>query len=283
MKFSLYSFIFLFVFIQPFSYAATVVLIHGYLSDSSDWKTSKVTQPLKQAGWVYGGNYTNARTTQFGVITPPLASLKAKGKKYFTVDLPADAAIEVQARVLGFYLQHLYDQRKEPLVLVGHSAGGIVARAWLTMLNSAPNSADTPSIATKALVTIASPHLGTPLASLASFGSKTPLNEAARMFGIKNFRRSQAIFADLEEEKPGNYLYWLNHLQHPSIRYISVIRRNKKGLLKKFDYVVPRKSQDMNNISAISGQSAVYLTVGDHFLNESDGSYIRDLLSKIYQ
>ncbi len=284
MRFLFCRFLFIFLFIQPLSHAETVVLIHGYLSNSSDWKATKVTQPLQQSGWVYGGNYTNTHTAEFGVITPAITSLKTKGKQYFTVDLPADAAIELQAQVLGFYLQHLYDQRKEPLVLIGHSAGGVVARAWLTMHATSSSSPVVPQkIPTKALITIASPHLGTPLASLASLGTKTPLNEAARMLGIKNFRKSEAVFNDLKEEKPNTYLYWLNHLQHPAISYVSIIRRNKKGLLKKFDYIVPRKSQDMNNVSAIRGHSAVLFTVGDHYLSESDGVYIRDLLTRIYQ
>ncbi len=274
MKFPIYLFFVSLLTLSTASYAETVVLVHGYLSNSNDWKETKVTQPLQQAGWDYGGNYTHTKTAQFDIATPPLEQVKAKGKKYFTVDLPADAPIETQAYVLGFYLKHLYEQRKEPLVLIGHSAGGVVARAWLTMPQAQP---------TKALITIASPHLGTPLADLAALSVKTPLNEAVRILGLKNFRKSKAVFSDLQKEKQGNFLYWLNRQQHPDIRYVSVIRRQKTGLLKKFDYVVPRKSQDMNNVWAIRGHSAVLLTEGDHYLSETDGTYIKDLLIRIYQ
>ena len=260
-------------FFTALAHAETVVLIHGYLSNSGDWEANQVTKPLLLAGWQYGGNYTNTRTAEFGVSPPPQSSLKAPGKHFFTVDLPADASIEIQSRILGFYLQHLYSQRQEPLVLVGHSAGGVVARAWLIKSRDIP---------VKALITIASPHLGTPLASLAELGIKTPLNEAARMLGIKNFRKSRAIFSDLKEEKPGNFLYWLNHQPHPTINYISIIRRNKAEPLEKFDYVVPRKSQNMNNIWAIKGLSAVLLTTGDHFLDGNDGIYLKDLFTLIY-
>ena len=272
MKTSVTIFLLFILFLTPLCHAETVVLIHGYLSSSSDWKENQVTRPLEAAGWRYGGNYTNTRTAQFGVITPAISDLTAKGKRFYTVDLPADASIQTQAQVLSYYLQHLYNQRKEPLVLVGHSAGGVVARAWLVSPQAVP---------TKALITIASPHLGTPLASWAALGIKTPLNEMSRMLGIKNFRKSAAIFQDLKKEKPNNYLYQLNHSSHPAIHYISVIRRNKTGF-NKFDYVVPRKSQDMNYIYAIRGQSDVLLTEGDHYLSSRDGEYIRDLLKLIY-
>jgi len=267
--------------LSPLSHAETVVLIHGYLSNSSDWKKSQVTEPLQRAGWRYGGNYTNTRMVEFGVITPAINDLTAKGKIFFTVDLPIDASIAIQAQVLDFYLQHLYNQRKEPVTLVGHSAGGIVARAWLTTPRVTPQSA-AQRVPIKALITIASPHLGTPLASWASLGIKTPLNEVSRFLGIKNFRKSSAVFEDLKKEKQGNYLYWLNRQKHPSIHYISVIRRSKTGF-NKFDYVVPKKSQNMNNISTIHGKSAVLLTQGDHYLSSKDGDYIRDLLTRIYQ
>ena len=231
------------LFVQPsFSYGETLVLIHGYLSDSRSWHQNKVTQSLHNAGWRYAGNY---RTTSRGISTPQTQGIKATKKAYYTVDLPADAAIESQAGVLGHYLQHLYALRQEPLVLVGHSAGGVIARSWLTKQNAKP---------TKALITIASPHLGTPLAGLASIASKTPLVEAGRMMGLKNFRKSKGVYADLKQEQPGNYIYSLNRQQHPPISYVSIIRNNKKGF-NKFDFVVPVDSQNMNNISATGGDS----------------------------
>lgn len=257
------------LFVQPsFSYGETLVLIHGYLSDSRSWHQNKVTQSLHNAGWRYAGNY---RTTLRGISTPQTKGIKATKKAYYTVDLPADAAIEFQVGVLGHYLQHLYAQRQEPLILVGHSAGGVIARSWLTKQNAKP---------TKALITIASPHLGTPLAGLASIASKTPLVEAGRMMGLKNFRKSKGVYADLKQEQPGNYIHSLNRQQHPPISYVSIIRNNKKGL-NKFDFVVPVDSQNMNNISALEGKSATLLTDGDHFLTYDDGVYINDLVDKI--
>jgi len=263
-----YTLLSLLLFQPVLSYAETLVLIHGYLSDSRSWHQNKVTQSLHNAGWRYAGNY---RTTFRGISTPRTQGIKATKKAYYTVDLPADAAIESQSGVLGHYLQHLYKQRQEPLILVGHSAGGVVARSWLTKKNAKP---------TKALITIASPHLGTPLAGLASIASKTPLVEAGRMMGLKNFRKSKGVYIDLKQEQKGNYIHWLNHQRHPAISYVSIIRSNKRGL-NKFDFVVPVNSQNMNNISAMRGQSATLLTDGDHFLTHNDGVYINDLVNKI--
>ncbi len=252
-------------------FAETLVLIHGYLSDSSSWFENKTTLPLQRTGWRYGGNYSVINRGQFIISTPALQTLRTKGNFFFTVDLPADAPVEFQAGLLGLYLNHLYEQRHEPLILVGHSAGGVVARAWLTKPAAKP---------TRALITIASPHLGTPLVKLATLASATPVNEMGRMMGLKNFRKSRELFADLKEEKRGNYLYWLNHLPHPQITYISIIRSSKAGF-NKFDYVVPKKNQDMNNVWALRGRSAVLFTAGDHFLSHRDGVYIREMISKL--
>lgn len=267
-KLIFYTLLSLLLFQPVLSHAETLVLIHGYLSDSRSWHQNKVTQSLHRAGWRYAGNY---RSTLRGISTPQTQGIKATKKGYYTVDLPADANIEFQAGVLDHYLQHLYAQRQEPLILVGHSAGGVVARSWLIKQNVKM---------TKALITIASPHLGTPLAGIASIASKTPLVEASRMMGLKNFRKSKGVYVDLKQEKQGNYIHWLNHQRHPVISYISIIRNNKKGL-NKFDFVVPVDSQNMNNISAMRGQSATLLTDGDHFLTHNDGNYINGLVNKI--
>ena len=263
-----YTLLLLLLFQPVLSHAETLVLIHGYLSDSRSWHQNNVTRSLHSAGWRYAGNY---RSTIRGISTPQTQGIKATKKAYYTVDLPADANIEFQAGVLDHYLQHLYAQRQEPMILVGHSAGGVVARSWLIKTNAKP---------TKALITIASPHLGTPLAGLASIATKTPLIEAGRMVGLKNFRKSKGVYADLKQERKGNFIYWLNHQRHPPISYVSIIRSNEKGL-NKFDFVVPVASQNMNNVSALRGQSAMLLTDGDHFLTHNDGKNINYLVNKI--
>jgi len=257
------------VFLPTLAKAETMVLIHGYFSDSIGWEESHVMQPLITDNWRYGGNY---RAYAQAVLTPSTSGLRTQGKIFYTVDLPYDATIELQAMVLGTYLHHLYSQRKEPIILVGHSAGGVVARAYITMQNSKP---------VKALVTIATPHLGTPVAELSEVASKTPLNMMPRMLGIKNFKHSLAVFSDLREEAPeaGNYMYWLNHRAHPSIQYFSIVRNNKS--LRKLDLIVPPFSQNMNNVSALRGRSAVISSTGTHTLKKQDGVTLKKILQTL--
>lgn len=249
--------------------AETMVFIHGYLSDGASWREPAVQQPLLDAGWLDGGNY--AFFSQ-GVLTPSSKRLNDKDRVFYTVDLPYEAAIQQQAMVLSAYLQHVYAQRKEPMILVGHSVGGIVARAYITMNNTQ---------AVKALISIATPHLGTPVAKLSKIAAKTPINIAIRIISAKNLKHSLPLFSDIREEsqKRGGYLYWLNHQQHPRIYYFSIVRHNKS--LRKFDFVVPPFSQNMNNVSALRGQSVVIGSKGTHFLNKQDMHKIVDITQKL--
>lgn len=264
------SSIFLFLLLIQVSKAETLVLIHGYLSSSERWSKEQATVPLYQAGWQYGGNYTGSSKKLWA---PKVERLLVKGKVFVTVDLPSEAPIAYQMRILDQYLQHLYALRKEPLILVGHSAGGVVARAWLTLSSAKPVST---------LITIASPHMGTPLAGVASFGVKTPINEAMRMVGLKNMRHSKGLFQDLKPPKPGNFLYWLNRQPYPEINYVSIIRKNSLGF-HQFDILVPRESQNMNNVVSLRGRSAVLLSAGPHGVSKGDGYNILLVLAKINQ
>ena len=69
---------------MPITQADTLVLIHGYQSSSERWAKEQATEPLYQAGWQYGGNYT-------GSIKKLIAP---KNRVVFvTVDLPSEASI----------------------------------------------------------------------------------------------------------------------------------------------------------------------------------------------
>lgn len=245
--------------------AKTVVFIHGYLAGSNDWRGREVVSPLLFAGWMDGGNYHPAPE---GFITPPDVKLKTSKHAFYTVDLPSGNPIELQTNVLSSYLQHLYQIRKEPIILVAHSAGGVVARAYLIRKQRVP---------VKGLVTIATPHLGTPLADLGVLAANTtPIGDFLSLMGMTDVLQYEQVLHDLRDEESKGYLYWLNHRPHPSIFYVSVVRHNRN--VNRTDMIVPSHSQNMNNVWALRGQSVVVETDGDHFLSGKDGEVLIKLL-----
>ena len=241
--------------------AQTMVLIPGFQSQGMDWRSTQVATALEERGWVDGGNFT---LTRKGIVNP--VKLKSAPKKvFYSLDLVTEAPIADQARMLQKYLEVIYADRKEPLALVGHSAGGIVARHWLVTGNRLP--VDT-------LITIASPHLGTPLAGLSSIlsGSEEIVN-LAEALGFGNLPKARGLFNDLREEKPGTYLFWLNRQAHPAIRYVSVVRSSEQP--DTADIVVPVPSQDMDNVFALRKRTERWDTEKGHFLGADDG-YLLD-------
>ncbi len=245
-----------------------MVLIHGYMADGLSWRTTEVTKGLMLAGWKDGGNYS---FNPYGMLTP--SNLQVGSNVFFTVDLPSKAPIEVQARILGHYLDHLYAIRDEPFIFVGHSAGGIVARYYLLIPAHVPASA---------LITISTPHLGTQAANIAFSAGNSPLGIMLDVLGEDDIRDSRGLYTDLRVAKPNTFLYWLNLQAHPRIHYVSIIRTNKtKTRPNKIDFIVPPESQNMNNVWALRGQSLVYLTKENHFLSGKDGEFLVDILKRI--
>lgn len=248
--------------------AKTVVLVHGFLADGLSWRTSGFTVPLRAAGFIDGGNYS---FNQWGMLIP--RPIKATDDAFFTVDLPSQTNLQTQEGILAQYLQHLYSQRLESVTLLGHSAGGVVSRLYVL---------DPAHVPVNGLITIASPHLGTPAANVAYIASNSPLGMMASMVGEEALQDSRGLFSDLKEEKPNTFLYWMNHQPHPNIHYASIIRNNE-NITKpnKFDYVVPPNSQDMNNVWALKGRSGVALSENNHFINGKDGLVSLKILSFI--
>lgn len=229
---------------------------------------SGVTPVLQQFGWRDGGNF---------IMTPqgPYNALPEAGKaenEFYTVTLPSRAPILVQARILNTYLQRIYAQRQEPLILVGHSSGGVIARTWLVTSSSVPVTT---------LVTIASPHLGTPLADMADNILSTPVSTAADVMGLEKWSGdAENFYTDLRTERPGRFLYWLNHQPHPAIRYVSIVRKNRLRP-DKIDFVVPDYSENMNNVAALRGHSAVITVDNSHFTNARDGYAVANILNNL--
>lgn len=245
--------------------ARTIVLIHGFQAKGMDWRINGVTQGLQATGWVDGGHF---QPTPRGLWNP--TSLPRRPVDvFYTVDLPSTALIEVQGQWLDKYLAAIYQLRGEPLELVAHSAGGVVARYWL--LAKRP-------IAINSLLTIASPHVGTPVSNLITEVMKTPWGRLADDLGLRPlYEASSTLLQQLNEERPGNFMYWLNHQPHPtSVRYISVARDNQHP--SQFDFIVPFFSQNMNNVYALHGRSEVWASKGNHFLSRNDGFVLNQIL-----
>jgi len=161
----------------------------------------------------------------------------------------------------------------ESLIIVGHSAGGVVARMALVRGN-------TDNV--KALITIASPHVGTTRANQAieATDESGPFGFVKSFFGGNGYdalRRSRGLLYDLAHPHPGSLLYWLNMQKHPDIKYVSVVRLNPVGFAG--DELVPGYSQDMNNVPTIQGNSSVIVTPAGHTLVAQDGSTLLQILN----
>ena len=251
--------------------ADVLVLVHGFLGSAQSWDTSGVTTVLERHGWHRAGMFVAGPAGNQLIPAPG----GADELKYYTVDLPSEAPILVQAFQLRQILKSINALHvNEPISVVGHSAGGVVARAALVR-------GDIDNI--KALITIASPHLGTGRAEQALDATDIPfpLSMVTDFFGGQTYdtaMRSRSLFVDLVRERPGTLLFWLNHLPHPDIEYFSVVHGQPATM--SGDYIVPGYSQDMNNVPALAGRSSlVKVNNSNHGLSMLDGSVIASILA----
>ena len=138
------------LFLQPAAaHAQVAVLVHGHLSSGETWARHGILTALAYDGWGYGGHLFANR------------SIPAAAPRYtrtvYTANLLSTAPLPNQAAVLQQQLQAV--QRRHPgeeIFLVGHSAGGVVARLLLVEYGQQQVTR---------LITIASPHVGTPRAA----------------------------------------------------------------------------------------------------------------------
>ena len=249
--------------------ADVVVLVHGYLGDADSWESRGVTTVLTSHGWRYDGQ-----------LSPGTRNFTSVGKgdsgrrgTLYTVNLPSTAPLTHQADLLWALVQKVFDHHPdEPVTLVGHSAGGVVARLALVRFGTR---------AVETLITIASPHLGTPRAldGLGIIEDSGPFEFVKQLVGGDDYRRikrSGGTLWDLSPPRPGNLLFWLNAQPHPEIRYVSVLRLPTPD---GGDDMVPVPSQDLNQVAALRGRSEVVPTFGDHYLARGDGIILARLLA----
>ncbi len=244
--------------------ADSLVLIHGYLSSAQSWHRNGIVAQLQANGWPFAGHYgpLGFEPNSTGQLAP---------NRTYTVDIPWAHPLTFQADVLNGFLRQIAARHpQEKIILVGHSAGGVAARTALVR-GSVPQ--------VSALITIASPHVGTPLAATAL--RKTSDSGPARIikgfFGGKLYhtvRRSRGALVDMLPPTGWNLLGWLNQQPHPAIHYFSVVRSNG-------DRVVPPWSEDMNQVPALAGRSHLILSASGHELDPLDGQIILDILSRL--
>ena len=257
---------------NPAARGDVLVLVHGYLSGAQSWDASGVTSVLGRNGWQRAGVYTAGPA---GVQLVPVNNAGSE-HSFYTVDLPSEAPVLVQAFQLRQVLQSIGQTHAgESIVVVGHSAGGVVARAALVR-GQARN--------VKALITIATPHLGTHRAEQALDATDIPFpfSIVTDVLGGETYdtaMRSRSLYVDLVRPRPGSLLFWLNNEPHPDIRYFSIVRG--KDAVLSGDFVVPGYSQDMNNVPMLRGKSSRIVIPREHGLDVLDGNVIVSLLDNL--
>jgi len=260
----------------PVARADILLLVHGYAADAGSWEFSGINTQLESRGWLRAGVFTpNASHMQF----VPGPGQQAANKSY-SINLPAQAPLQLQATLLRAVLDTLHNMHPgESLVLVGHSAGGVVARLALLGANS---------YEVDILITIASPHLGTVRAAQGLdvvdakpfFCPGPGINILKSFFGGDDYnylRYSRGVLLDLLPAESGNLLFWLNQQPHPEIEYYAVVRQTAFAM---GDELVPAYSQDMNNVPALRGQAKVLMTATGHRLNLHDGQLLAGILEQ---
>ncbi len=239
--------------------ADVTLLVHGYLTNGITWDRSGIVATMAAHGWRDGG------PLMAGYQAPPPPQ---GGLTLYVVELPFNAPLMVQSDILqGQLVQAQLRHPDEKITLVGHSAGGVVARMMLVRYGAQQVTH---------LITIAAPHLGTPRAAfglnVTNGGPFSLIREIAGGDTYDAAKNSRELFVDLlPPRRPGTALYWLNSQPHPDINYTSVIRADH-------DNIVPAASQDMNLVPALQGKSSIYLTPGSHYLKAPDGLMIVSLI-----
>ena len=255
------------------AFADVLVFIHGFLGSERSWTEPGIMQIVDKGGYPYTGIYYAQGT-----------SVAYSGKEErptsasYTVRLPSTSPISLQAQWLEAYVNEITQQHpNEPITLIGHSAGGVVAR--YLVVTAKPQ-------AVNRLLTIATPHNGTLRAAQAldvlnPSGMFSPIERFAvrRATGdnlYSTLMRSRQLINELTPPRPGNFLYWLNQQTHPAISYISIVRTGGENHMG--DQIVKPVSQDLRWILADPSVNQTYQIQGGHFLTTQDGHAIVNLL-----
>lgn len=254
--------------------AGVAVLLHGLLGSSNSWEQSGAVHALHEQGWERAGRVQSGGPS--GVLLSRPLSPPRGNRLLYLADIPSLIPLQEQSELLEQILLTLLNHHpEEPIYLIGHSAGGVVSRI-VTVRNNVPTLAG--------LITIATPHLGSPYANYA-YDLATlpfPLRIVPKLLAHEKYqvlRRSRHMIKGLVIAKPGTYLHWLNRQPHPDIEYVSIVRRQSRSRAKSA--LVPFWSQDMNNIPTLPRQSTIVPTFAPHRITLQDGYLLGALLNQL--
>lgn len=271
--------------------ADIALLIHGFDSHAITWQQSGINQYLHQQGWKYQGTLNDAGHTvvlQASGLVAPVASLEHEGNKLYTVNLASRAPIAYQSQQLSKMLYWLNQTHPaEAIYLIGHSNGGLIARHALVQLYQLQPHTQYPNQIT-ALITIATPHLGTIRAAQAIDAIDEPfffpapgwrfLQEVFAGDDYHVIKQSKRLLYELYPGQPGSLIFSLNRQPHPEIYYYSIVR---SSAFYPGDMLVPGYSQDMNNIPALQNRTLTLITPTEHFLTHHDALTIHSILGTL--
>ncbi len=258
----------------PAATAEVAVLLHGLLGSSSSWERVGAVDALHQQGWERAGRL-NPGGPSGVLLSRPV--LPPRGNRLlYLADIPSLIPLEQQSELLEQMLTTVMNHHPdEPLYLIGHSAGGVVVR-MVAVRNRIERL--------RGIITLASPHLGSPYANLAYDLATLPypfrlLPKLVANDKYRVLRHSRPMIRGLVVARPGTLLHWLNQQPHPDIHYISIIRRQPPSRVD--EALVPFWSQDMNRVAALYGRSQMISTLAPHGVTYEDGQLLGVLLNQL--
>lgn len=242
--------------------AQVMLLIPGVQAQEQThpFREAGVTVPLVASGWIDGGQMLpSLRGVEFD------RSPEAKSRLFYTLVMPTDRPISMQAEWLNLYLDAATRRHPdEPVILVAHSLAGVVARYSLVTRKRPEVSA---------LITIATPHVDGTMIELGDFFWQSPLGTYTPLLGQSDLRQLLELYSGISPDQSGNVLRWLSHQTHPDIRYVAIVRMA--------DTVVEPMLQDLNRVSDLRGRAERLLSPDGHALTGSDGTVLAALFSEI--
>ncbi len=249
------------ILLLPFPVLAQVMLlVPGYQTQQQThpFRDSGATIPLAASGWTDGGQMLpSLRGVEFD------RSPEATRRLFYTLVMPTERPVSMQAEWLNLYLDAVARRHpEEPVILVAHSIGGVVARYSLVTRKR-------PEV--MALITIASPHVDSSMIQLGDFFWQSPLGTYTPLLNQSDLRRLLELYSGISPNQPGNVLRWLSHQTHPNIRYVSIVRLA--------DAIVEPVLQDMNRVADLRGRAEMLLSPGGHALEAVDGTLLAALFS----